>query len=539
MNPHSGRVSYAQITPQEIEQKLHSRFAKEGFLTLSDLPDPSMFKNMERATQRIVNAIKEGEKIVLIGDYDVDGVVSTTVMKLFFDAIGVPLKWIIPNRFRDGYGLSSKLIPQIAGYDLAITVDNGIAAVEAAQRCKEEGIELIITDHHLLPQVLPQAYAIIDQKQPSCPFPYEEVCGAQIAWYLIASLNRALGTKVNTKSFIALVAIAIIADMMPLQHINRAMVISGLALLPRVDFPAIKAFLEYLDKVQIEAEDIAFWMAPILNSAGRLEDAKWAVEFLLSDNLHDARTRLNHLIALNEKRKEIEQEITQEASSKVDSNDAVIVVAGEGWHEGVIGIVAARIGRRYEKPTILLTDAQNGELKGSGRSFNACNLFEITQASRSLLSKFGGHHAAIGLSLPRENFEPFKAQIQANFHTKKYPIEQIDPDILGRLSFVDISLNLTAMMQRYEPFGQGNPRPKFLTQGVEIVELNRMGKNREHHRFLLFHEGKELQAVLFKSEEEFDLGERVDIVYTINENHFNNRITLQLMIEKIIRIPRD
>ena len=228
------------LTLTQLEVLLFQRF-EEGFLSLRDLPQPSQFKDMDRATERIVSAIQNKENITIIGDYDVDGVTSTTLMKLFFDEIEYPIEWIIPNRFRDGYGLSANIVPRIIGTDLAITVDNGISAVHAAKLCKEEGIDLIITDHHLLAPEIPEAYAIIDQKQESCTFPYEDVCGAQIAWYLIASLKNALNVKIDMMAYMELVSIAIIADMMPLLHINRTMVLAGIQALNISQRPAIKA----------------------------------------------------------------------------------------------------------------------------------------------------------------------------------------------------------------------------------------------------------------------------------------------------------
>jgi len=524
---------YKQITPSEIRAKIVSRFAKDGFLSLSNLPHPSKFKDMDRATKRIVQAIQNREKIILIGDYDVDGVISTAIMRLFFDKIGVTLDWLIPNRFRDGYGLSMTIIPRIVGYDLAITVDNGISAVEASKLCEENGIDLIITDHHLLPKVLPTAYAIINQKQKECNFPYSEVCGAQIAWYLIASLNRALEKNIDTKSYLALVTIAIIADMMPLQHINRAMVIAGLKLLPKSKLPAIKAFIEKLDKSVLNAEDIAFQIAPILNSAGRMKDAKYAVEFLLSNNIYDAKVRLDKLIEFNDNRKTIEQQITQEALKLVNSKDKVIVVDGENWHEGVIGIVASRVGRIHKKPTIILTKSKQGDLKGSGRSFHECNLFKITDESRELLNKFGGHHSAIGLSLPYKNLEEFKRRLQLSYLAQNYSEDRIDPDILGELSFRDIDFNLIDIIKEFEPYGQANSRPKFITYGVIVEDVTAIGKGGEHKRFLFSHNGFIHKGVLFKTQKEFNVGDRVDIIYTINENFFNNRVSLQLMIEEI------
>ena len=527
-------MNYKKITPLALEQLLKSRFDKEGFLSLSNLPQPSTFKDMEKATHRIVQAIHRGEKIVLIGDYDVDGVISTTLMKLFFEEIGVELEWIIPNRFRDGYGLSANIIPRITEYDLAITVDNGISALEASKLCQEHNIELIITDHHLLPEILPLAYAIIDQKQEDCSFPYDEVCGAQIAWYLIASLNKALNATVDTKSYLGLVSIAIIADMMPLQHINRAMVLAGLKLLSKSTLPAIKVFKEKLDKTELTAEDIGFQIAPVLNSAGRMDDARYAVNFLLSENIYDAKVRLDRLVEFNDNRKAIEQQITQEALAQVNPNDSVIVVNGEDWHEGVVGIVAARVGRTHEKPTIVLTKSKNGDLKGSGRSFHECNLFKITQGCRRLLNKFGGHHAAIGLSLPIENLEPFKKQLQINYLSENYNEENYDPDIVGELSFSHIGFKIVNMMKLYEPYGQGNPKPKFITHDVIIEDVNDMGKAKEHRRFTFSHRGVNKQGVLFKTKEVFRVGEKISLVYNISENNYNNRVTLQLMVDKIL-----
>ena len=382
---------------------------------------------------------------------------------------------------------------------------------------------------------MPHAYAIIDQKQEDCNFPYDEVCGAQIAWYLISSLKKALNTTTDTKSYIGLVSIAIIADMMPLQHINRAMVVAGLKLLNRSTLPAIKVFKEKLDKEQLTAEDIGFQIAPVLNSAGRMDDAKYAVAFLLSDNIYDARVRLDRLVEFNDNRKAIEQKITEEALSQVNPNDKVIVVNGDDWHEGVVGIVAARVGRIYEKPTIVLTKSEHGDLKGSGRSFHACNLFKITEECKDLLNKFGGHHAAIGLSLPIENLEPFKNRLQLNYQAENLDEVIIDPDILGELSFSHISFNLVNMMKQYEPYGQENPKPKFITHNVTIEDVNNMGKNKEHRRFTFSHRGVNKQGVLFKTQEIFGAGEEISLVYTISENNYNNRITLQLLVDKIFK----
>jgi len=521
------------LTLTRLESLLTMRF-EEGFLSLRDLPQPSLFKDMDRATERIVSAIRNREKITIIGDSDVDGVTSTTLMKLFFDEIGYPIEWIIPNRFRDGYGLSANIIPRILGTDLAITVDNGISAVYAAQLCKEKDIDLIITDHHLLAPEVPEAYAIINQKQDACSFPYEDVCGAQIAWYLIASLKNALDIKIDMIAYMELVSIAIIADMMPLQHINRAMVLAGIKALNQSKRPAIKAFLEHSQKETITSEDIGFFLAPLLNSAGRMEDASFAVDFLTSTNIYDARVRLERLIEFNTLRKATEHDITQKAMMQVDHNDEVIIVAGEAWHEGVVGIVAARVARACEKPCIILTKSEEGLLKGSGRSFGACDLFAVVNGTRIHLEKFGGHQAAIGLSLKEENLNSFKTEVENNVKEGDYVKEMYDPEIVGNLHFSMISSDLMNIVKKFEPYGQGNAIPKFISTNVEILQADAMGKEGEHLRFSFAQDGIVMQGVKFKTRESFEVGQKVDITYTVNENRFRGNVTLQLMVDKIV-----
>jgi len=521
------------LTLSDVDTLLQQRF-KEGFLSLKDLPNPSTFKDMDKATKRIVSAIKNNKKITIVGDYDVDGVTSTTLMRLFFEEIDYEIEWIIPNRFKDGYGLSANIIPRILGTDLAITVDNGISAVYAAKLCKEQGIELIITDHHLLAPEVPECYAIIDQKQEECTFPYSDVCGAQIAWYLIASLKNALGIKINMMSYMELVSIAIIADMMPLQHINRVMVEAGLQALNKSTKPAIKAFKEHAQKETLSAEDIGFFLAPLLNASGRMEDASFSVDFLASKNIYDARVRLEKLITFNTLRKATEQELTSKALAQVNLKDDVIVVEGKEWHEGVVGIVAARVARQHEKPCIVLSNNGEGMLKGSGRSFGECDLFAITDGCRMHLEKFGGHQAAIGLSMQESSLEAFKSQINLNYAKNNYVKDVIDPDILGYISFSEISFELTKCIKKYEPYGQGNPTPKFISKNVEILQADTMGKEGEHLRFSFAQEGIVMAGVQFKTCEVYEVGSVVDVVYTVNENHFRGNVTLQLMVEKVI-----
>lgn len=244
--------------------------------------------------------------------------------------------------------------------------------------------------------------------------------------------------------------------------------------------------------------------------------------------------RLDRLTDFNENRKALEQQITDEAIQKVNLNHDVLVVAGEDWHEGVVGIVAARVARRFEKPCIVLTHAKDGGYKGSGRSFHNCNLFETTVVCKHLLNKFGGHEAAIGLSLKSENLEAFQEALQISYQNQNNEAFTIDPDILGDLSFADIGFELINRLKAYEPYGQANARPKFISSNVMIEDVMEMGKEKEHRRFSFSQNGIVHQAVLFKTKEVFHIGEVVSVIYTLNENHFNNRVTLQLMVEKFV-----
>lgn len=521
--------AYPLLDRASIQELLKERF-DDRFLSLKDLPDPSRFKDMDRAVERIVRAIREKERIVLIGDYDVDGVVSTSLMRLFFEGIGTPLKWIIPNRFRDGYGLSPTLLDRIEAADLIVTVDNGISAHEAAEICRERGIDLIITDHHIVPQTPPPAYAIVNQKQPDCGFPHEEICGAQIAWYLCAALRRELDLPIDMRDYLEYVALAIIADIMPLQHINRAMVHNGLRLLNRSDKAFIRAYREAVGRESFTAEDIAFGLAPLINSAGRMEEASLACDYLCAKNIYDARSLLATLQGYNERRKSLEQSITEEATASVEGDPAVIVAAGEDWHEGVLGIVAARLARRFQRPALVLTAREEG-YKGSGRSFGDCDLFGLVDGAREYLEKFGGHRAAVGLSLSRENLSPFRRMLE-ELGERCRESEYRDPEILGILPMELIDQELYDLLERFEPFGHGNPRPKFISRGVRIESLRRLGAEGQHVKFL-FRVGERLiEGIEFRSSSDYLAGTTVDILYRLNENRFNGRKNLQLLIEK-------
>ena len=398
------------LTKEEVEKLLKTRFEGNRCQKLSDIPHPSNFKDMQKATQRIVKAIKQKEKISIVGDYDADGVISSVILSEFFDDIGVSYELIIPNRFKDGYGISPKIIERLDS-QVIITVDNGISAVEAGKVCIEKGIDLIITDHHTVPSKLPKAYAIIDPKQDDCTFPNSDICGATVAWYLVASLKDALGLDYNLAKFLDILSIAIVADMMPLTDINRTLVKSGLKYInnsKRVFFQSIK---DFFNKEDFGSEDISYLLAPLINSAGRIEDAILAYELIKEQDRNKSYFKLDYIVSLNNKRKEIENQILNDALDRVDIEQNIIIVWGVGWHEGVIGIVAARLSRKFKKPSIVFSIHDN-IAKGSARSIGEIDILRHISNNSSFLLGFGGHKGAAGMSLKEKNLQDFKNAMQ-------------------------------------------------------------------------------------------------------------------------------
>ncbi len=514
---------------EKIESIIKNRFEESGgFLTLVNLPFPDTFKDMQKACKRIASAIENNEKIIIVGDYDVDGVISTSIMLDFFTSVGVSVDSFIPNRFEHGYGISLNIISFVKDYDLIISVDNGIVAHDFALWCKEEKIELIITDHHTPKDTLPDAFAIINPKQKECNYAYSDICGAFVAWYLISALNKELKSDINLKSYLGFVAIATIADVMPLIHINRAVVIAGLKELQKSTNSAIVALKNHLKIIEFKSDTISFWVAPLLNSAGRMDDASLALKFLQSKTILEASKSLSELVNTNEQRKIIENEICDLADENLlNPKDNILVFMSNDWHEGVLGIVASRMVRKYKKPAIVLTNTEKGMLKGSGRSLNGFNLFEALFSANDFLDKFGGHAMAIGLSLRKENLNNFIKSLQdiksnIDFNSDNSIFYKIDMDI--------INFDFYKILEKYEPYGEANPKLLFECHDVEIISSNSMGKNSEHRKYLISRGDVVFEAVHFNPIKPFEAGINNKIRFAINKNSFRNQDILQLII---------
>jgi len=529
-----------------LYELLSSRFPDKN-KKLSDIPNPALLQDSEKSAKRIAFAIRNNEKITLVGDYDVDGVASTAIMVDFFRQIPYPLEAIIPNRFNDGYGVSPNILNRIDA-DLVITVDNGISAIEAANICKDRNIDLIITDHHTPGDTLPHAKYIVDPKLPTCQYPFKEICGAQVAWLLLGLVKKELNLLINMKQFLDILAIAIIADIMPLIDINRTLVREGLKVLMTSTRPSSIIIRDFLNKSSISSEDIAFMIAPRINSAGRLEDASIALEFFTATDTNKAYKQFELLGQLNDLRKETEAECTKEAlacavsnSEEVllgcgNPNDDVIVVARENWHEGVVGIVAARLVGHFGKPAIVLS-IEDGVAKGSARSIGKVSIYELIKASEHLLTKFGGHKMAAGLGLLEENIEEFTQSI--NKSASKLHKDDFIPkeSVSGILETDSIDLELLDLLEQFEPYGEANLRPLFLIKDAEVISIKLMGKDKSHSRIMIRqnqHENITLELIAFRKIFEMPEDKKITCTYTITKNEFNNRVSAQLLVNKIL-----
>ncbi len=523
------------IDKSALVELLSLRFTTQD-KKLSHIPNPALLQDGEKAAKKIAQAIRENKKIALVGDYDVDGVASTAIMIDFFRQIPYPLEAIIPNRFKDGYGVSPSVLEKI-DTDLIITVDNGISAIEAAQICKKRGIELIITDHHTPSEVLPEAYAIVDPKLPTCKYPFSEICGAQVAWLLLGLVKKELNLNIDMRAFLDMLSIAIIADIMPLIDINRTLVKEGLKILLTSTRPSSIIIRDFINNSSISSEDIAFQIAPRINAAGRLEDAHIALEFFTATDINKAYKQFELLGKLNDLRKETEAQTTKDAIEYVNSTNhqKVIVACGENWHEGVVGIVAARLVDKFGLPSIVLS-IENGIAKGSGRSVGDVNIYKLIKENEHLLTKFGGHKMAAGLGLEQKDIELFSDAI--NQSAMKVCDKDFIPkdDVMGILETSSIDLELLNIFDSFEPFGEANPRPTFLIKDAEIIEVKTFGKEKNHSKIIVRqnqHETKTLELILFKQVLEIPKNRKLTCSYSVNKNEWNNLINIQLLINKL------
>lgn len=520
----------SKITKSKLHEILSARNTNNPYSKLADIPKPDSFRDIKKATSRIKEAILNKETITIVGDYDVDGVVSTSIIVDFFETINYPVKYIIPNRFKHGYGLSTKVVDLI-DEGLVITVDNGISAVASSKLLKAKGIDLIITDHHTVGDELPVALAIINPKQEDCNFPFKEICGAQVAWYLCAAIKSELKLDVNMSDFLDLLCIAIIADIMPMTSLNFTMVKQGLLRIKTSTRPALIELNETMRKEKYISDDIGFLIAPKINSAGRMEDASTALKFLLSRNTIDARDGLYALNELNDYRKTLQEQISQKAMAEANDDDTVIVVWGEDWHEGVIGIVASKLSNHFKKPAFIFS-ITDGIAKGSARANGEVNLHEMITHTQNLLLGFGGHKNAAGLSLNAKNLESFKEKINEAVIFDNKPLHN-SINTIGELDVGSVDLEFISIIEEFEPYGLENTKPIFEIIGAIILKEELIGKDKNHLKLTLKIDGFIFEALKFHNSFKINQN-KINLIVSINKNEFRGVCKPQFLIQDFL-----
>lgn len=516
---------------------------------LSGIYDPCLLNSMDTAVERIIKAIEEKEKIVVYGDYDVDGITSTVLLYSFLKAEGAEVEYYIPDRISEGYGINIMAINRIArgGAKLMITVDCGITAVGEVEFAITQRLDVIITDHHICKEELPRALAVINPKRTDSSYPFDALAGVGVAFKLVLALAKALGksTKDTFMHYCELAAVGTVADVVPLLDENRIIVERGLSVMRGGGNTGIHALLKTAgaaDKA-ITSSTIAFTIAPRINAAGRLGTAKTAVELLLEQDPVRADEIAAELDAANHSRQEAEQEIFEQAQScamndPLFDKKQVIVIAGEGWHHGVIGIVASRICERFYKPCILIS-YENGVGKGSGRSIPGFNLFEALTAAQEHLTNFGGHAAAAGLGINMDEIDAFTAAINkyaAGVLTPEDMIQKVNIDC--RVRPETVTLDCAHMIERLEPFGMDNEKPVFSLVGVMLAAVDTVGADGRHLRMKIMLGGRAVGAIGFGMGEYsafFKPGDSVDIAFSMDINIYQGMQNLQLMLKDIKR----
>ncbi|MDR3347320.1 MAG: single-stranded-DNA-specific exonuclease RecJ [Helicobacteraceae bacterium] len=518
---------------EQLEAIFRRRFDGDTITKLGEIEPPNAFLDMQKATRKIIAAIEEGETIAIVGDYDADGVIASVILSDFFDCIRAKHSVYLPDRFTEGYGISPDIIDRIDA-NLIVTVDNGIVALKAAEHAKALGKTLIITDHHTCSASLPQAFAILNPKQPKCPSKYKEFCGAAIAWYLVASLTRAMNAHFDLNEALALVAIAAIADRVELKDANRALTKAGIKRLNASAKPYAIALRETI-KAEIGCDDIAYKIAPKINAAGRITHSRHAYNFLKAASVPEAKKLLAELDALAKQRKTIEDGVFDEAVKQVGANGANAIIArGVGWHEGVIGIVAARLADRFKKPAIVISI--NGEnAKASARVGGEADLAWLIEQCRDDVVSFGGHKKAAGINLLADRIDSFANAfdaICASYDTQKTE----HSDVLGELDPSLISSELCDLIGRYEPFGEGNLKPVFVACDLLVKESRAIGENGAHLHLTLKCDraANDLQAVWFFATRDVVIGDRVSFYYTVLADRFNGVLRVKLKVKEMI-----
>ena len=501
--------------------------------------DPMYFPDMYAAVKRIQKALDEFERIAVYGDYDADGVTSTALLYSYLEMQGADVVYYVPNRHTEGYGLSYEAIDKLSmmGVKLIITVDNGISAVDEAKYIRELEMELIVTDHHLPSEALPQAVAVVDPHRTDCNLKFKDYAGVGVAYKLICALE---GEENGiTDSFVDLVTVGTVADVMPLIKENRELVRRGVNMLADSDRIGIQALIEAagLGSRKMTSTSVAFGICPRINAAGRMGSADRAIRLLLSDDYDEAMLLAQEINDENVTRQQTEQDILIQAVEQISENPEwqyqnVLVVAGEGWHDGVVGIVASRLVEKYGKPTLVIT-IDGDDAKGSGRSIEGFNLYDAISHCSGCLTHFGGHTLAAGIGLKATDIDAFRTAINDYSDTIEmpFPVQNID----FKLNPACVNTEMLETVEQLEPFGAGNPQPIFGLYNMTVTDSPSIG-NGKHVRVILERNGVSLQMVKFRTvQAEFPVvrGDVVDAAVGLEPNEYLGQIRVSILLKNI------
>lgn len=520
-----------------------SSFLRPGF---EKLHDPFLMKGMGLAVDRIMQALENGETILVFGDYDVDGITSTSVLVRFLKEAGAKkVLYQIPDRFRDGYGLKTTVVDFCRNeqVDLLITVDCGITSVLEVDYANSFGIDVIVTDHHECKSEVPHAVAVLNPKQPDCTYPFKNLAGVGVAFKLLQGLVKALSMDETAflQEYVDVVSVGTIADVMPLVGENRILVKNGLERLSVTNNPGLRALIKQagVNTERISTGSVGFGLAPRINAAGRMDDPKLGVELLLAETDAVAEEKARQLDEINRERQAIEQETYEEAIRMLAENDeqfkedAVLVLAKEGWHSGIIGIVASKITEKYNKPCILIS-SDGTESKGSGRSIKGFNLFEALSYCSEHLIRFGGHELAAGLTVETDEIETFRRNINA-YAKERLTDEDFVPTLLidTQLPVTYANLNTVDKLAVMEPFGMSNPNPVFYCGGLRVEGIHTMSEGK-HLRLTLSDGNVLVQAVGFSMgnlAEKLTVGAPVEIAFCLESNIYRGERRAQILLK--------
>lgn len=499
--------------------------------------DPFLMKDMDRAVSRIRQAIAGQERVMIYGDYDADGATSTSLLFLALKTLDANVEYYIPDRFSEGYGLNTPAIEAAKeqGFGLIITVDNGISAVEQVRVANELGVDMIVTDHHTPPEILPDAYAILNPKQPGCNYPDKMLAGVGVAFKLVQALYERV-----PEEFLELAAIGTVADLAPLKDENRLLTLCGLRRINSTPSLGVKALIEVagLDGKEITAGHIGFSFGPRINASGRLDSATYAVQLLTTEDVEEAGRLASFLEDRNKERQELSEQIAVEAVQMVEDHPEwlegrVLVIASHGWNEGVIGIVASRLVERYYRPTLMI--ALNEERgKSSARSIAGFDLYEALTRCSDLLDHYGGHKMAAGFSLAPERIDELRQrmnEIADEVLTEEDMTPKIEVD--AELPLTQIDLDLVDQIQGLAPYGFGNPSPRFAFTGLKIEETRVVGKDAAHLQLRVKSGRDELKCIAFRRSEDQRVLESlatIDIVGELSVNEWKGRRDVQMVL---------